>query len=115
MNLGQGILKKEAEKQLEKVKDVTPGMIRTQMNLYLEEIIQNFPNLIRLDISGNDLHYLPKNFGLVNLSELKSLNIEGNPELLTDPESKRILTILSEGREDFNIEGNPRFVSVLKD
>ena len=116
MDLGQGVLRKEAEKVKNVTpEDVTPDMIQTQMNLYLEEIIQNFPNLERLDISGNDLHYLPRNFGLLGLARLKSLNIKGNPKLLTNPESKRILDILYEGREDFNIEGDPRFVSVLKD
>ena len=110
------------------------------MNEYLEEIIRTLPELeylnisqnqlrylpesfgeVRLsklqvlDISGNDLHYLPKRFGLAGLARLNSLNIKGNPKLLTDPESKRILDILSQGRKDLNIEGNPRVVSVLKD
>ena len=109
------------------------------MNEYLEEIIRTLPELeylnisqnqlrylpesfgeVRLsklqvlDISGNDLHYLPKRFGLAGLARLNS-EYKGNPKLLTDPESKRILDILSQGRKDLNIEEIKGLASVLKD
>ena len=111
MDLGNGSLRKEAERDIGKrergqSEEVYELFLQSNMNEYLEEIMLNFPSLKYLDISDNGLESLPS--VIVLLSNLKFLNIQGNPKLLYDSKTIRLIQELMK-------RYNEESVQVLKD
>lgn len=92
MDLGNGSLRKEAESELERLKDAPDkfyqSILQSKMNEYLNEIMMNFPSLKYLDISDNGLKSLPE---LLLKARLRFLNIQGNPKLLYDSKTIELI------------------------
>ena len=109
MDLGNGSLRKEAESELEILKDAPDKfyqpILQSKMNEYLNEIMMNFPSLKYLDISDNGLKSLPE---LLLKARLRFLNIQGNPKLLYD---SKTIGLIQELMERYNEES----VQVLMD